>query len=239
MNNIIYQKNIPKNPYLQPLISLFVSAAALLLADSAIANNSVLRSIFSCQAQGLGGATPNITVWFQQGTNLSFIPTGETIKKVWLDDPSQVTLDFDGPMCQFGQDNNTGNCENSGANVIHLRRIKKLNIPGLPNTDTTLLTVITEGQGRRNLYTFQVNYGDGDPEYKTLAVYPDAASNTGASCIRPNNPPTQTPRVTPLQPTRNNNTPTRNNKPVIPPANDENTPSSGEPLESPNERRDD
>lgn len=190
-NKLTFSKNIHAHPYFFPIVSLFFSAAALFLADRAIANNAVLRSIFSCQAQGLGGAIPTITVWFQQGTNLNFIPVGETIKKVWLDDPSQVLLDFDGPMClQFGQDNNNnntgGDCQNSAANVIHLRRIQKLDIPGLPNTDSTLLSVVTEGQGKRKLYTFQVIYGNGTPEYNSLAVFADPPSTSSAPCVIPN-----------------------------------------------------
>ncbi|MDF5713311.1 MAG: hypothetical protein PUP93_05345 [Rhizonema sp. NSF051] len=188
MNNIPSQEKTPQNPYFLFLGSLFFSAAMLLLADKALANNAVLRSIFSCQAQGLGGAIPNLTVWYQQGTNLSFIPTGETIKKVWLDDPSQVTLDFDGPVCtQFGQQAaNSGDCENSAANIIHLRRIKRLAIPGLPDTDSTLLTVVTEGQGRRKLYTFQVTYSRDTPDYNTLAVYADPPSISETPCVLPN-----------------------------------------------------
>ncbi|HIK03309.1 MAG TPA: hypothetical protein IGS40_01120 [Trichormus sp. M33_DOE_039] len=164
-------------------VSLIFAAAILFLAGRATANNAVLRSIFSCQAQGLGGVVPTITVWYQQGTNLSFISAGETIRKVWLNDPSQVTLDFDGPMCmQFGQDN-SGDCKNSGANVIQLRRIAKLKIPGLPKTNNTLLTVITEAQGQPKLYTFRVLYGDDAPEYHTLAVFADPPP-AGQSCVR-------------------------------------------------------
>lgn len=171
-----------------PLASLIFSTAILLLAGRAVANNAVLRSMFSCQAQGLGGVVPTLEVSYQQGTNLSFIPSGETIKKVWLNDPSQVTMDFDGLMCmQFGQERNfnSGDCKNSAANVIQLRRIQKLKIPGLPKTDNTLLTVITEGQGRTKLYTFRILYEDVTPGYHTLAIYPDANSPGGASCVRP------------------------------------------------------
>jgi hypothetical protein len=186
MNNFDSPENTPQNRYFLPLVSLIFVAASLFFASRALANNAVLRSIFSCQAQGLGGAIPTITVWYQQGTNLSFIPAGETIRKVWLDDPSQVTLDFDGPMCmQLAQESaGTGDCENSAANVIHMRRIKKLPIPGLPDTDTTLLTVITEGQGRKNLYAFRVLYGDSNPEYNTLAVFADPPGGGGASCVK-------------------------------------------------------
>ncbi|MBD2341895.1 hypothetical protein H6G64_33720 [Calothrix sp. FACHB-156] len=173
-----------KNPYFLPLVSTSFAAAVLLLAGRAVAENSVLRSIFSCQAQGLSGVVPTITVWYQQGTNLSFIPSGEKIKKVWLNDPSQVTVDFDGPMCmQFGEQASTGDCQNSSANVIQLRRIKKLAIPGLPNASNTLLTVITEGQGTK-LYTFRILYGDSNPEYHTLAVYPDTNAKSASPCVR-------------------------------------------------------
>ncbi len=169
--------------YISYSIYLFCAATTLFFTSRVLANNAVLRSIFSCQAQGLGGAIPTIKVWFQQGTNLSFIPAGETIKKVWLDDPSQVTLDFDGPMClQFGNNNNNQDCENSAASVIHMRRIKRLDIPGIPYTDKTLLTVVTEAGGRRKLYTFRVHYGEGSPEYNTLAVFRDTGRE--GSCVK-------------------------------------------------------
>lgn len=169
-------------------LSLIFCAISILMANSVFANNAVLRSIFSCQAQGLGGAIPTIKVWYEQGTNLSFIPAGETIRKVWLDDPSQVTLDFDGPMCvQFGEESaGSGDCENSAASVIHLRRIEKLDIPGLPHTDNTLLTVITEKQGRKRLYAFRVLYGEGSAEYSTLAVFPDPPNSGEMPCVRTN-----------------------------------------------------
>ncbi|MDJ0799982.1 MAG: hypothetical protein QNJ51_24775 [Calothrix sp. MO_167.B12] len=186
IRHISFPRIIPKNPYLLSLVGLTVGGTILFFAGRTLANNAVLQSIFSCQAQGLGGAIPTIKVWFQQGTNLSFIPARETIRKVWLDDPSQVTLDFDGPMClQFGQSSgDTGNCNNSAANVIHLRRIKKLNIPGLPHTNKTLLTVVTEKEGQKKLYAFRVLYGNGSPEYNTLAVFPDPPAPTTPSCVR-------------------------------------------------------
>ncbi|MBD2436113.1 hypothetical protein [Nostoc sp. FACHB-110] len=170
------------------LTSCFFSAGILLLAGRALAQNAVLRSMLSCQAQGLSGIVPTITVSYVQGTNLSFLPAGETIKKVWLNDPSQVTIDFDGPVCtQFGQDRNfnSGDCKNSAANVIQLRRIPKLKIPGLPNTNKTLLTVVTEAQGKSKLYTFQVLYTDSDPGYHTLAIYGDETTADNQSpCLK-------------------------------------------------------
>ncbi len=179
--------NTSKKYYFLQLVSLILPSAILLLVGRAVANNAVLRSMFSCQAQGLGGVTPTIDITYQQGTNLSFIQSGETIKKVWLNDPSQVTIDFDGPMCmQFGQERsvNQGDCQNSAARVMQLRRIPKLKIPGLPNVSNTLLTVVTEGQGKNKLYAFRVNYKEGSPEYSTLAIFADPVSGKEAPCVR-------------------------------------------------------
>ncbi|MFN6568363.1 hypothetical protein [Dendronalium sp. ChiSLP03b] len=187
MKYINFVGKTPDSSHLLPLASLIFTAAILLLGDRVLAN-AVLRSMFSCQAQGLGGVVPTLPVSYQQGTNLSFIPSGEVIKKVWLNDPSQVTMDFDGPMCmQFGpeQNMNTGDCKNSAANVIQLRRIQKLKIPGLPNMENTLLTVITEGQGKTKLYTFKLLYQKAAPEYHTLAIYADPPSaGDKPSCVR-------------------------------------------------------
>jgi hypothetical protein len=80
------------------------------------------------------------------GTTLNFRTTGETIYKTWLDDPSQATLDFD---CRT-----TAEKQACAAQVIHLRRINRLNFPGLPATQTTALTVVTN----QNLYQFQLTF---------------------------------------------------------------------------------
>ncbi|MBE9200479.1 MULTISPECIES: hypothetical protein [unclassified Nodularia (in: cyanobacteria)] len=187
MKHINLIKTTLKYPDLLPLTSLIFSASILLFTGRALANNAVLRSMFSCHAQGLGGVVPTIKISYQQGTNLSFLPAGETIKKVWLNDPSQVTMDFDGPMCmQFGAERNlsSGDCAKSSANVIQLRRIERLNISGLPKTDNTLLTVITEEQGKSKLYTFRILYEDAAPDYHTLAIYPDPVAGE-AACVRP------------------------------------------------------
>jgi hypothetical protein len=183
-----HKRNASVKYYFLHLVSFILPSAILLLVGRTVAQNAVLRSMFSCQAQGLGGVTPTIDIWYNQGTNLSFIQTGETIKKVWLNDPSQVTIDFDGPMCmQFGQDRNVnqGDCQNSAAHVIQLRRIPKLKIAGLPDTNSTLLTVVTEGQGKNKLYAFRVNYGKGSPEYNTLAIFADPVTpNKEVPCVR-------------------------------------------------------
>ncbi|MFB2834229.1 hypothetical protein [Floridanema evergladense] len=101
------------------------------------------------------------------GLNISFIPTGETVEKVWLDDPSWVTVDVDG--CLPGLTNS--NCDRPGANVLHLRRIKPLNFPGLSRSPSgsSLLTVITRNSSGRRLYLFRIAKVS-EIEYHTVEV---------------------------------------------------------------------
>ncbi len=141
------------------------------IISSSPSQASGVRHISASQAEGKGGSFPTITVWPGSGTNVNFIPTGEVVKKVWLDDPSRIVIDADGSLCI--QSNGSG-CTDGGASVIHLRRIKKINFPNLPQTPTTLLSVVTENaQGERKLYQFRVTYGTGTPTETTISVNPD------------------------------------------------------------------
>lgn len=122
------------------------------------ATSQAVRSISIDVARGDVGNGATITVWAGYGLNLDFSTTGEIIRKVWLDDPSRVIVDFDGNI-------------SGGAKIIHLRRITPVNIPELPSTSATLLTVVTEGRNNTtNLYSFRVDYGEGNPEYTTVRI---------------------------------------------------------------------
>ena len=102
------------------------------------------------------------------GVTLNFRPVGAIIHRVWLDDPSQVTLDFDDTRCAPGSE--PGDC---AATMIHLRRIQPLSFPGLPATATTTLTIVTD----RELYTFRLAFPtSGTPAYSILAIQPDMPS---------------------------------------------------------------
>lgn len=164
----------------------FLTITTVVLPSSVLAE-PVIDSMFSCQAQGLSGITPTITVGSDHGTNLSFVRTKEVIKKVWLDDPSRLALDFDGSLCtQLGDGSDKGGngCENSSATVIHLRRIKPLLFPNqISNSQGTLITVITEGVQGRKIYPFRIVYSNIKPKYTTLMIFPDPIPRTD-SCAR-------------------------------------------------------
>ncbi|MBW4628993.1 MAG: hypothetical protein KME49_26665 [Brasilonema octagenarum HA4186-MV1] len=109
------------------------------------------------------------------GVNLSFIPTGETVQKVWFDNPAIASLDVEGCLEGLGRE-----CEQEGASVLHLRSMKPMNIPGLHKTNSSLLTVITNGSDGRRVYLFRVvvaNTASARNHVHTVEVFPDAASS--------------------------------------------------------------
>ncbi|MBE9109268.1 hypothetical protein IQ273_07550 [Nodosilinea sp. LEGE 07298] len=153
-----------------------VVASLLAIAKPAF-SMPIVRQLSEAQAQGLTGGGAQISVWPGSGTNLDFTRTGEVIQRVWLDDPSRLTLDFDGNLCGQGD---SGNCDGAGASVIHLRRVAGIHFENLPETTFTLLTVVTDSPEGRKVYQFQVNYGSGDPQYATVAIAPNITSQASA-----------------------------------------------------------
>lgn len=128
------------------------------------------RSIPASYARGEHQIVP-IALYRGSGVTLNFRPTGETIRRVWLDDPSQLTVDFDDSNCLVAG-SAQGEC---AASVIHLRRIHPLNFPHLPSTAATTLTVLTD----QDEYKFQLTFpNSGIPSYYTLEIQPDRSNLT-------------------------------------------------------------
>jgi hypothetical protein len=152
---------------------LLLTIGLSLLPIKVIAQSTV-RTIKQSQVSGSTAKLQKIQVWNGSGVSISFYEVKEMVKRVWIDDPSQVLIDTDG--CLEGIDQN---CENSNAGLLHLRRIKKLPVPGLPQTSATLLTVITQtASGSRKVYHFQVTPSNSRPEYSQVSIISDKPSST-------------------------------------------------------------
>ena len=99
------------------------------------------------------GDSPVIPIAQGQGVTITFIPSRQIVQKVWLDNPSWLTLDADGCLSGLVP----GKCDQSNATSLHLRRIKPLQIEGLPSTGTSLLTVISrDDHGELKISTFKL-----------------------------------------------------------------------------------
>ncbi len=148
----------------------------LISTPSALALSA--RTISAEQAQGTTGSIVTLEVAPGYGLNINLIPTGEILKKAWIDDPSRIVLSFDGNLCQ--QSDNS-ECNNEGATVIHLRQIKPIDFPNLPRSPGggTLLTLITEGGSEgRKIYQFKVVPTSGQPKYTVLSISPEVEQPT-------------------------------------------------------------
>lgn len=177
--------------------ALILCAPSLFLVQ--IASATVVRTIPSDQAQGMTGEAITADVASGVGLNISFIQTGEVVKKAWIDDPSRITLSFDGTLCQPpAQDCSS----DQGATVVHLRQIRPIHFPDLPRSSSsgTLLTLITEGSEGRKLYQFRVRSVTREPKYTTIAVRP-TVSRTSAMALMPQ-PQPSLPFSKPVEPTR-------------------------------------
>ena len=129
----------------------------------------VVRTIKQTQASGTNAKLQTINVWKGHGVSISFYGVGEIIQRAWIDDPSQILIDTDG--CLKGVDRE---CEQPGAGLIHLRRIHKLSIRGLPAVATTHLTIVTQTrEGERKSYHFRVAPSNGKPQYSQIALIND------------------------------------------------------------------
>lgn len=152
----------------RPIWAIATALCFSLVTHSPLLAASV-RTIGVGEARGEAGRIPTLTIWEETGLNINFIPTGEVVKKVWLDDPSRLGVDFDGTLCASEAEN----CSDTGATVIHLRRINPIKFPQLPKTQATLLSVVTQGEdGAKNLYQFHVTYGQGKAQYATVNIAP-------------------------------------------------------------------
>ncbi len=170
-----------KTPYwlLGGLLSCVLISPALADPDHAVASSpapdGAIRQISIDEAIGQSSQPVSLQLAEGYGLNISW-DTGELVEKVWIDDPSFLTLDFDGCLST-----ERAECKTSGATVLHLRRINKIHFSGLPpSTSSTLLTAVTVApSGKHRVYIFQVKTG-ASQQYRTVDIV-----NVGVQSVRP------------------------------------------------------
>ncbi|WP_414756131.1 hypothetical protein [Anabaena sp. CCY 9910] len=158
--------------------SLAILLATTLVIGGNIGISSALppaRNVYSQDAQGSNSRGIDLKVWSGYGLTINFIPTGETIKQVWLGDPSRFALTSNGGLCQRGVSNDE-NCGTGGATVLFLRQIKPISFPSLTSSQdgSTVITVITASAEGQKHYQFKLTPAGGKPEYTALIIKPDS-----------------------------------------------------------------
>lgn len=142
-------------------------------------NATIVQTLPSDTLQG-ENALPTISLPLGHTVNLNFIPSGEIVRQVHLDDRSRVVVSFDSPLCP---PNATGDCR-AGATVIYLRQISKpiafssraiasYGAEGYSNSMMTLITTRPDGSNRK-LYQFELRYLNGSTAIRTIQITSNA-----------------------------------------------------------------
>ncbi len=144
------------------------------------AEASPVRIVYSSQAQGVNSSLIQLKLGPGSGINIS-LPQGETIKKVWLDDLSQIGLSFDGNLCQWTpqqpQQQQQEGCSDEDAAMVHLHQIKWINFRHITHSPDggTLLTVRAQGVSGRKTYLFKIVPIAGLSEFSNLDILSDSS----------------------------------------------------------------
>jgi hypothetical protein len=163
----IADSNLIKKPLLKKYLFTQIETFIALLIASFLASmpKAIATNILQVR---LGGNSPIIPITQGQGVTISFIPSRQIVQKVWLDDPTWLTVDTDGCLEGLGNER----CEQSGATSVHLRRIKPLRIEGLPSAEISLLTIVTRDvSGNLEISTFKLQ-GATSAQHSVVEVVP-------------------------------------------------------------------
>ena len=172
----------------------FLLPIALVIPLSFPAQASVVKTIPLQDLQG-ENALPTINLPLGHTVNLNFIPSGEIIRQVHLDDRSRVVASFDSPLCPYSATGD-GSCR-AGATVVYLRQISKpiafgqraiasYGAEGHSNSMMTIITTRPDGSNRK-LYQFELRYLTGSTATRTIQI------TTGTPRASP--PPRASPRA--------------------------------------------
>jgi hypothetical protein len=166
----VFVRNLTLIGLISSVLTLAVGLPSVAKAETINGNQSNLRVKRVAVDAATGNSSteiPTIELSPGYGVNISFIKTGEIVEKVWLDNPAIASLDVDGCLSGIQK------CEQEGATILHLRRINPLNVPQLPKTSSSLLTVVAKGNSGRRVYLFRVAMSDKAPKYHTIEVTSD------------------------------------------------------------------
>lgn len=157
---------------MQRLYATLLISAAIGLGSLPGLTQPAVRQIPASVALGQHQAPlPTLEIGAGASLTLNWIATGEVIQKVWLDDPSQIGMDFNSSCTTPATP-----CTASGATVIHLRQIAPVAFPQLLKSDRgTTLKVITQTGTQQRLYQFRLVLSRAMPQYVTVELMPDLA----------------------------------------------------------------
>jgi hypothetical protein len=151
--------------------------------SGAIAQTAV-QNVGAETAQGTyQTSVQRVVIGNTQGVTLSWLQTGETLQRVWLDDPSRVVVDFDGclpsALLNSGEGgNSTDQC--GDAQVMRVRQLNQriefpVNVTASRGNLVSLTVVTTNPAGQRKIYQFQLVLTGSAPPISLINIIPAPA----------------------------------------------------------------
>jgi hypothetical protein len=146
---------------------IFAIAVTLLLMNSSQVLAGSTRTIYS---QDANSNFIELKVWSGYGLIINLMATGESVKQVWIGDPTRFAFTSNGNLCPQGGDE--PDCSGGKATVIFLRQIKPIKFPALTSSKngSTQITVLTN----QNQYQFKLTPAVGEPSYTSLVIKPNS-----------------------------------------------------------------
>lgn len=174
MNAILNKQALARMGECFVLLTLGMSALVWLEASTTpVQAQAAVHSVGAQTVQGnYDTGVYEVRLGSTQAVNISFIRSGETIQKIWLDDPSRIVIDFDGCLANTAVDNG-GNCQMNGARLIHVRQLRTaIELPEEMSTGEggySLMTILTDSG---KIYQIKLVLGQGSPPYSLIEINP-------------------------------------------------------------------
>ena len=148
------------------MLNKLAIVTTLLIVTASSAAAMPVRTVYENDANS---NAIELKVWKGYGLTINLIPTGETIKQVWIGDPSRFAFTSNGGLCQSS--GGDSNCTGGKATVIFLRQIDTINFPVTSSSNgSTQITLLTN----ENLYQFKIIPASGNPAYTSLVIKSDS-----------------------------------------------------------------
>lgn len=135
----------------------------------ATASSVVAMPILTVYENDANSKAIELKVWKGYGLTINLMSTGETIKQVWIGDPSRFAFTSNGGLCQSS--GGDSDCAGGKATVIFLRQIDPIKFPVTSSSNgSTQITVLTN----EKQYQFKIVPATGNPTYTSLVIKSDS-----------------------------------------------------------------
>lgn len=148
------------------MLNKLAIVTTFLIATASSVSAMPIRTVYENDANS---SAIELKVWKGYGLTINLMSTGETIKQVWIGDPSRFAFTSNGGLCpSSGGDSN---CTGGKATVIFLRQIDPIKFPVTSSSNgSTQITVLTN----EKQYQFKIVPATGNPAYTSLVVKSDS-----------------------------------------------------------------